>query len=48
MLFGALAQIKRGFEESQPHAEKTLKELIQTLRAAFARTAAAGSEAHNP
>jgi sensor histidine kinase YesM len=48
MLFGALAQIKRGFEESQPHAEKTLNELIQTLRAAFARTAAAGSEAHNP
>jgi hypothetical protein len=48
MLFGALAQIKRGFEESQPHAEKTLNELIQTLRAAFARTAAAGSEAPNP
>jgi sensor histidine kinase YesM len=44
MLFGALAQIKRGFEESQPQAEQKLNELIQTLRAALARTAAVSSE----
>ena len=48
MLFGALAQIKRGLEESQPHAERTLNELIQTLRAALARTAAVTAEAHEP
>ena len=44
MLFSELAQIKRGLEESQPHAEKQMNELIQTLRAAFASTAAASSE----
>jgi hypothetical protein len=41
MLFGALAQIKRGFEDSQPDADRKLSDLIQTLRAALARTAAA-------
>ena len=44
MLFSALAQIKRGLEASQPHAEKQMNELIQTLRAALASTAAASSE----
>jgi sensor histidine kinase YesM len=44
MLFSALAQIKRGLEESQSHAEKQMNELIQTLRAALASTAAASSE----
>jgi sensor histidine kinase YesM len=44
MLFSALAQIKRGLEESQPHAEKQMNELIQRLRAALASTAAASSE----
>lgn len=44
MLFGALAQIKNGLEESQPDAERRLNELIQTLRAALARTAAVSSE----
>jgi nitrate reductase NapE component len=44
MLFSALAQIKRGLEESQPHAEKQMNELILTLRAALASTAAASSE----
>jgi hypothetical protein len=48
MLFSALAQIKRGLEESQPDAEKNLNELIQKLRDALARTAAASSESHNP
>ena len=38
MLFGALAQIKRGFEDSRPNAEKDLNDLIQTLRTALART----------
>jgi hypothetical protein len=45
MLFGALAQIKRGFEDSQPDTERKLSELIQTLRAALARTVAA-TETH--
>ncbi len=44
MLFSALAQIKHGLEGSQPHAEKQMNELIQTLRAALASTAAASSE----
>jgi len=48
MLFSALAQIKRGLEESQPDAEKKLNELIQKLRDALARTTAASSESHNP
>lgn len=48
MLFSALAQIKRGLEESQPDAEKNLNELIQKLRDALARTTAASSESHNP
>jgi sensor histidine kinase YesM len=38
MLFGALAQIKRGLEDSRPNAEKDLDNLIQTLRSALART----------
>lgn len=38
MLFGALAQIKRGLEDSRPNAEKDLDNLIQTLRTALART----------
>jgi sensor histidine kinase YesM len=41
MLFSALAQIKRGFAESSPQAERRLNELIQTLRATLARTKAA-------
>jgi hypothetical protein len=48
MLFGALAQIKRGFQESQQGAEEKLNELIQTLRAALARTAAVSSEDQRP
>jgi hypothetical protein len=48
MLFGALAQIRRGLEDSQPDAEKKLNELIQTLRTALARTRAATTEAHEP
>lgn len=48
MLFGALAQIKRGFEESRPEAEKELNDLIQTLRIALARASAAATEAHDP
>jgi hypothetical protein len=47
MLFSALAQIKQGLEEAQPNAERELNELIQTLRAALARTTAA-SEVHLP
>ena len=38
MLFGALAQIKRGLEDSRPEAGKDLDNLIQTLRTALART----------
>ena len=41
MLFGALARIKRGFEEGDPQAEQNLNDLIQTLRTALARTATA-------
>lgn len=48
MLFGALAQIRRGLEDSQPDAEKKLNDLIQTLRTALARTHAATTEAHEP
>jgi hypothetical protein len=44
MLFGALAQIKHGLEEAQPNAERELNQLIQTLRAALARTATASEE----
>jgi hypothetical protein len=40
MLFGELAKIKHGFEDSQPDADRKLSDLIQTLRAALARTAA--------
>jgi hypothetical protein len=43
MLFGALAQIKQGLAESSPQAEQKLNELIQTLRAALARTQAANA-----
>jgi sensor histidine kinase YesM len=45
MLFGALAQIKGGLEEGRPNAERELNELIQSLRAALARTTTA-AEAH--
>jgi hypothetical protein len=38
MLFDALAQIKRGLEDSRPNAEKDLDNLTQTLRTALART----------
>lgn len=38
MLSAALARIKQGLEESQPSAERDLNDLIQTLRAALART----------
>jgi hypothetical protein len=38
MLFGVLAQVKQGLEDSQPDAEKKLNDLIQTLRTALART----------
>jgi sensor histidine kinase YesM len=48
MLFGALSQIKRGFEDAQQGAEEQLNELIQTLRAALARTAAVSSEDQRP
>jgi hypothetical protein len=48
MLFGALAQIKHGLEESQPEAEKQLNDLIQTLRSALARTSAATIETQEP
>jgi hypothetical protein len=44
MLFGALAQIKRGLEDSRPNAEKDLDNLIQTLRTALARTRDATTE----
>ena len=47
MLFSALAQIKRDFNDSHPDAEKELDELIQTLRTALARTAAVSSEANS-
>jgi sensor histidine kinase YesM len=40
MLFDALGHIKRGFERSAPEAEVELHSLIQTLRAALARTVA--------
>jgi sensor histidine kinase YesM len=48
MLFGALAQIKRGLEDSQPEAEKNLNDLIQTLRTALARTRAVTTEGNDP
>jgi sensor histidine kinase YesM len=48
MLFGALAQIKKGLEDSQPDAEKKLNDLIQTLRTALARTREVTTEAHEP
>jgi len=44
MLFGALAQIKQGLEESPLDAEKKLNDLIQTLRAALVRTRAVTTE----
>jgi sensor histidine kinase YesM len=40
MLFGALRDIKRGYERSAPQAEVELNTLIQSLRAALARTVA--------
>jgi sensor histidine kinase YesM len=40
MLFGALHDIKRGYERSTPEAEVELNTLIQSLRAALARTVA--------
>ena len=40
MLFGALAQIKRGLEQGTPEAEEKLNQLIQTLRTALTRTIA--------
>jgi hypothetical protein len=40
MLFGALRDIKRGYERSAPGAEVELNKLIQSLRAALARTVA--------
>ena len=40
-LLGSLAVVKRGFEMADPEAEKKLNDLIQTLRTALARTAAA-------
>jgi sensor histidine kinase YesM len=40
MLFGALHDIKRGYERSAPEAEVELNTLIQSLRAALARTVA--------
>jgi len=40
MLFGALHDIKRGYESSAPGAEAKLNTLIQSLRAALARTVA--------
>ena len=48
MLFGSLAQIKRGLEDSQPDAEQRLNDLIQTLRTALARTRAVAGETHEP
>jgi sensor histidine kinase YesM len=44
MLFGELGQIKKGLENAQPDAEKRLDDLIQTLRAALARTRAVTTE----
>lgn len=44
MLFGELAEIKRGLEDSQPDAEQRLNDLIQTLRTALARTRAVTTE----
>jgi len=40
MLFGALRDIKRGYERSAPEAEVELNALITSLRAALARTVA--------
>ena len=40
MLFRALGEIKGGFERSEPEVEEKLNRLIQTLRAALARTVA--------
>jgi hypothetical protein len=40
MLFGALTNIKLAFEHDRPDAEEELNDLIQTLRAALARTVA--------
>jgi hypothetical protein len=48
MLFGELAEIKRGLENSQPDAEKRLNDLIQTLRTALARTRAVTTEGNEP
>lgn len=48
MLFGELAEIKRGLENSQADAEQRLNDLIQTLRAALARTRAVTTEGNEP
>jgi hypothetical protein len=48
MLFGELAHIKQGLESAQPDAEKRLNELIQTLRAALARTREITTEGNEP
>jgi hypothetical protein len=39
-MFGALGDIKQGFERSAPEAEVQLNSLIQALRTALARTVA--------
>jgi hypothetical protein len=48
MLFGELAEIKRGLENSQADAEKRLNDLIQALRTALARTRAVTTEGNEP
>jgi hypothetical protein len=47
MLFDRLAEVKLGFQRGEDHAEARLNELIQSLRAALARTVSAHESVAN-
>jgi hypothetical protein len=47
LLLVVLADVKHGFERSEPDAERKLDDLIHTLRKALARTAAVNTESQD-